>query len=135
LLVGTLKANHSYNPRVFPKAALERRNVVLSQMEKNNYLSSQENMRLKALPIKINYRKLDENTGYAPYFREVLKDEITAALKGETNADGDDYNIYKDGLKIYTTINPKMQEYAEEAVAQQMPVLQKPSIARATSKW
>jgi penicillin-binding protein 1A len=82
-------------------------------------------MRLKALPIKINYRKLDENTGYAPYFREVLKDEITAALKGETNADGDDYDIYKDGLKIYTTINPKMQEYAEEAVAQQMPVLQK----------
>ncbi len=99
--------------------------MVLSQMEKNEYLTTTENTRLKKLPINTNYKKLDENTGYAPYFREVLKDEIEAALKGETNADGDEYDIYKDGLRIFTTINPKMQEYADEAVAQQMPVLQK----------
>lgn len=125
LLVGTLKANYSYNPRVFPKASLDRRNVVLGQMEKNNYLSEAEAARLKTLPIKLNYNKLDENRGYAPYFREILKEEVQAVLKGIENPDGDSYDIYRDGLKIYTTINPKMQEYAEAAVAQQMPVLQK----------
>src|SRR5690606_37427009 len=75
--------------------------------------------------IKLNYQKLDQNTGYAPYFREVLKDEVREALKDLTNQNGDPYNIYDDGLKIYTTINPRMQEYAEEAVAQQMPTLQR----------
>jgi penicillin-binding protein 1A len=125
LLVGVLKGNYIYNPRVNPKAALNRRNVVLSQMERNNYLTTAEATRLKALPIKLNYRKLDENNGFAPYFREILKDEVDQALKGLTKSDGDPYNIYDDGLKVYTTINPKMQQYAEEAVAQQMPVLQK----------
>jgi penicillin-binding protein 1A len=125
LLVGTLKGNTIYNPRNRAVAARERRNVVLGQMEKNNYITAAEATRLQALPIRLNYRKLNENNGIAPYFREVLKDEIEAALKGETNADGDEYDIYRDGLRIYTTINPKMQEYAEEAVAQQMPVLQK----------
>jgi penicillin-binding protein 1A len=125
LLVGVLKGNYIYNPRVHPKAALNRRNVVLNQMERNNYITAAEATRLKALPIKLNYRKLDENTGYAPYFREILKDEVEEALKGLTKSDGEAYNVYDDGLKIYTTINPKMQQYAEEAVAQQMPVLQK----------
>jgi penicillin-binding protein 1A len=125
LLVGTLKANYSYNPRLFPKASLERRNIVLGQMEKNEYISPAEAGRLKAVPIVLRYRKLDENNGFAPYFREILKDEVNAALKEITNPNGDEYNIYKDGLKIYTSINPKMQEYAEAAVAQQMPVLQK----------
>lgn len=125
LLVGLLKGNYLYNPRVNPKLALERRNVVLSQMEKNNFLTAAQTSRLKALPIKLNYRKLDENTGYAPYFREILKTEVENALKGLTKSDGEPYNVYDDGLKIYTTINPKMQQYAEEAVAQQMPLLQK----------
>ncbi|HYK57394.1 MAG TPA: transglycosylase domain-containing protein, partial [Flavisolibacter sp.] len=125
LLVGVLKGNYIYNPRVNPKAALNRRNVVLSQMERNNFLTTAEATRLKALPIKLNYKKLDENNGFAPYFREILKDEVDQALKGLTKSDGDPYNIYDDGLKVYTTINPKMQQYAEEAVAQQMPVLQK----------
>lgn len=125
LLVGSLQANYTYNPRVFPRASLERRNVVLGQMEKNQYITPAEASRLKTLPIKLNYKKLDENTGYAPYFREVLKDEVREALKDLRNASGDKYDIYADGLKIYTTINPKMQEYAEEAVAQQMPLLQK----------
>jgi len=78
------------------------------------------------LPSWVPWSTKDENSGYAPYFREaVLKDEVRDALKDLTKPDGDSYDIYKDGLKIYTTINPKMQQYAEEAVAQQMPVLQK----------
>ena len=125
MLVGLLKGNSIYNPRNHPKEAKERRNVVLGQMERNDKLSAADAARYKALPIKLNYKKLDENEGYAPYFREVLRGEVAAVLKGTKNAEGDDYNVYKDGLKIYTTINTKMQDYAEEAVAQQMPILQK----------
>jgi penicillin-binding protein 1A len=125
VLVGMLKANSLYNPRRNYKASFDRRNVVIGQMAKNNYISSAEATRLKATPIKLNYKKLDENTGYAPYFREVLREEVQSALKDVTNSDGDNYDIYRDGLRVYTTINPKMQEYAEAAVAQQMPVLQR----------
>ncbi len=125
LMIGMLKANTLYNPRVNPVPARDRRNVVIGQMEKNGYVSPTEAARLKALPIRINYKKLDQNTGYAPYFREVLRDEIKATLKELEKPNGDAYDIYDDGLKIYTTINPRMQEYAEEAVAQQMPLLQK----------
>src|SRR5687768_6952413 len=82
LLVGTLKANYSYDPRLFPVASRERRNTVLGQMAKNNYITDAEAARLKLVPIVLNYEKLDENTGYAPYFREVLRDEINTALKG-----------------------------------------------------
>lgn len=125
LLVGMLKANSLFNPRRNPKAALERRNVVLGQMEKNGFLQAAQTQKLKAAPIRLNYKKLDQNTGYAPYFREVLKEELVALLKDLKKADGESYDIYDDGLRIYTTINPRMQGYAEEAVAQQMPLLQK----------
>ena len=125
LLIGMLKGNSIYNPIRNPKAALDRRNVVIGQMEVNGKLSDEQATKIKATPIKLSYKKLDENTGYAPYFREVLKDEVRAALKGVEKPDGEEYDIYKDGLKIYTTINPRMQEYAEEAVASHMPTLQK----------
>ncbi len=125
LLVGMLKGNSIYNPVRNPKLALDRRNTVLSQMEKNGKITAVEAKRVKALPIKLNYRKLDENTGYAPYFREVLKDEIKEALKDVEKPDGGKYSIYNDGLKIYTTINVQMQQYAEEGMAQQMAMLQK----------
>lgn len=125
LLVGSLKATYLYNPRVHPKASLERRNIVLGQMEKNNKITPAQATKLKKLPIVLNHTKLDQNTGYAPYFREVLKDELNQILKEIKRPDGESYNIYDDGLKIYTTINPRMQTYAEEAVAQQMPILQK----------
>ncbi len=125
MLVGMLKANNTYNPRKYPKAALDRRNIVIGQMEKNLKISPMEATRLKALPIKINYKKLDENTGYAPYFREILKADVKNILKELTKPDGDHYDIYNDGLRIFTTINPRMQEYAEEAVAQNMPTLQR----------
>ncbi|ANE50188.1 penicillin-binding protein 1A [Flavisolibacter tropicus] len=125
LLVGMLKGNTLYNPLRNPVAARDRRNVVLGQMEKNGFLTAAKLEQLKALPVKINYKKMDENTGYAPYFREVLRDELKNILKDLERPDGEPYDIYDDGLKIYTTINPRMQEYAEEAVAQQMPLLQK----------
>lgn len=125
-LVGMLKGNYVYNPRVHADAAFARKNVVLGQMEKNGYLSASDAARYKAMPIPLNYKKMDENNGIAPYFRDqVLKSEVEDALKDTQKPDGDNYDIYDDGLKIYTTINPKMQQFAEEAMAQQMPILQK----------
>jgi penicillin-binding protein 1A len=121
-----LKGNTLYNPRKNYKAAFDRRNIVLSQMEANGKLSHVEATKLRSLPIDMShYRKMDENNGYAPYFREVLKNEISDALKDIKKPGGGSYNIYDDGLKIFTSINPRMQEYAEEAVAQWMPTLQK----------
>jgi penicillin-binding protein 1A len=134
-LVGMLKGNSLFNPRRNPVNAFNRKNVVIGQMEKNGYLSSADAVRFKAMAIPLNYKKADENSGYAPYFREaVLKDEVKNALKDLTKPDGDSYDIYKDGLKIYTTINPKMQQYAEEAIAQQMPILQKALNAQSNIK-
>jgi penicillin-binding protein 1A len=134
LLVGMLKGNSIYNPVRNPKAALERRNIVLSQMEVNNKITPAEATKLKASPIKLNYKKLDENTGYAPYFREVLKSEIKDALKDIEKPNGGTYNIYDDGLKIYTTINIQMQQYAEEGMALQMTALQRGINARSDFK-
>ena len=125
LLIGMLKGNTLYNPVRNPKAALDRRNVVIGQMEVNGKISPEEAKAVKALPIQLNYRKMDENTGYAPYFREILKEEVKEALKDLRRPDGEPYNIYNDGLKIYTTVNVKMQQYAEEAMAQHMAMLQK----------
>ena len=134
VLIGMLKANYTYNPFRNPKAALDRRNVVLGQMVANKKISEAEGSKLKGAPIKLNYRKLDENNGYAPYFREVLREEVKNTLKELEKPDGTKYDIYKDGLKIYTTINPRMQEYAEEAVASHMPTLQKALMAQAKLK-
>ena len=134
LLIGMLKGNTLYNPVRNPKAALDRRNVVIGQMEVNGKISAEEAKTLKASPIQLNYRKMDENTGYAPYFREILKEEIKEALKDLTRPDGEPYSIYNDGLKIYTTINVQMQQYAEEAMAQHMAMLQKNVNNRASVK-
>jgi penicillin-binding protein 1A len=126
LLIGMLKGNTIYNPRRNYLSAFNRRNVVIDQMVKNNFLTEAEGQKYKMMPIDMShYRKMDENNGYAPYFREVLKGEVTDELKDVKKPDGTPYNIYDDGLKIYTTINIKMQTYAEEAAAQWMPTLQK----------
>jgi penicillin-binding protein 1A len=126
VLVGMLKGNTIYNPRKNPKAALERRNVVLSQMEKANLLTHAETIELQRKPIQLNYKRQDENTGLAPYFRDVLRDDLKKWCKEHENpATGEPYDLFEDGLRIYTTINPRMQLYAEEAVAKQMPALQR----------
>jgi penicillin-binding protein 1A len=127
VLIGMLKGNTLYNPRKNPKMAIERRNTVINQMVKNNYLTEAQGSQFKRVPIDLsNYKKVDENNGLAPYFRDVLREDLKKWCKEHKNpATGDPYNLYEDGLKIYTTINPRMQIYADEAVAKQMPVLQK----------
>lgn len=125
LLVGMINGPGIYNPRRNPKASLDRRNVVIARMVENGNLNADQGSRLQSLPITLNYKKVDENIGYAPYFRDVLRDEVKKAIKGLEKPDGSSYNIYEDGLKIYTTINPQMQTYAEEAVTAQLPNLQR----------
>lgn len=126
VLVGMLKGNSLYNPLRNYKAAFDRRNVVLRQMVKNNKLGEIEFDKLKLQPIQTNYKKLDENTGYAPYFREVLREDLKTILKDIKKPDSDEsFDLYDDGLKVFTTINPRMQEYAEEAIAEWMPGMQK----------
>ncbi|HSK11840.1 MAG TPA: transglycosylase domain-containing protein, partial [Phnomibacter sp.] len=121
LLVGVLKANTAYNPRRFPEASRKRRNVVLEQMVRNNFLTAAEGEKYKDKPIELKYKKIDHNVGLAPYFREsALKDEVKKMLEGKVKLNGQPYNIYRDGLRIYTTINIKMQEMAEESMAKTM---------------
>jgi penicillin-binding protein 1A len=125
VLVGMLKATHYYNPRLFPKRALERRNVVLAQMAKYDYLDSKVLDSVKKLPINLKYQKVFYNPGLAPYFREYLKSELQAWCEKNKKPDGTPYNLYTDGLKIYTTIDSKLQGYAEKAVLKQMAEVQK----------
>lgn len=125
VLVGMLKGNTVYNPRKNYKAAFDRRNIVLNQMVKNDFLNVAEYNALKVKPIQLNFKKLDENNGIAPYFLDVIRDELKKWCKENKKSDGDTYDLYEDGLRIYTTINPRMQLYAEEAVAKHMPVLQR----------
>ena len=126
VLVGLLKGNTLYNPRRNPKAALDRRNTVIDQMVRNDFLPEAEAAKLKVKPIDLKYKKMDENAGIGPYFRDVLRDEVKKWCKENKNPKtGNPYEIYKDGLKIYTTINPRMQEYAEIAVFRHMQKLQK----------
>ena len=132
VLVGMVNNPSLFNPRTNPKAATTRRNVVISRMATNHFLTEAEATALKAKPIDLSqYRKLDENNGLAPYFRDILRGDLKKWCKDHINpATNQPYNLYQDGLKIYTTINPKMQTYADEAVARQMPVLQKMLDAR-----
>lgn len=125
LLVGMINGPGVYNPRRNPKASLDRRNLVISRMVESGNISAAEGAQLQALPIKLNYKKRDEEIGYAPYFREVLRDEVKNVLKGLQKPDGSSYDIYEEGLKIYTTINPAMQIIAEDAVSANVPFLQR----------
>jgi penicillin-binding protein 1A len=125
MLVGQLKATHNYNPRLFPKRALERRNVVLSQMVKYNFLEEKKADKLKESPAALEYSKVSHHQGLAPYFRQYLKAELVNWCKNNTKEDGSPYNIYTDGLKIYTTLDSKLQMYAETALVQQMAEVQK----------
>ena len=124
VLIGMLKGSNLYNPRVNPKKSLDRRNVVLDQMVRNNFLAADEAAKLKLKPIELNYKKLDETAGLGPYFRMILGEEMKKWCKEHKKSNGDNYDLYKDGLKIYTTINPRMQLYAEEAVAKHMSYMQ-----------
>lgn len=155
MLVGMCKNPSLYNPVRHPVRATERRNTVLSQMAKYGYLDEAARDSLAALPLELHYRSVDHKQGLAPYFREFLRGVLTAKKPVEDDypswaqqqykldkwawdnnplygfceknkkADGSTYDIYQDGLRIYTTIDSKMQRYAEEAVSEHMQEQQK----------
>lgn len=125
ILVGMLKATTSYNPRVYPERAFHRRNVVLSQMVKYKMLEKKAADTLFVKPIELKINKISHHMGLAPYFREYLKSELLTWCRNNKKSDGTPYNLYTDGLRIYTTINSKLQQYAENAVAEQMAIVQK----------
>jgi len=121
MLVGMLKAPSAYNPVRNPERALKRRKVVLSQMKKYNFISPEEYDSISSLPLDMSrYQREDHKFGLATYFREYLRGELKEWCKTHYNADGTPYNLYRDGLKIYTTINSRMQAHAEEAVAEHL---------------
>jgi penicillin-binding protein 1A len=124
VLIGSLKATHSYNPRLFPKRSQDRRNVVLSLMVRHHKLDSLLADSLKKIPIELHYTRITHHEGLAPYFREFLKAEMIAWCENTLKEDGTPYNLYTDGLKIYTTIDSRMQQHAEQAVARQMKEIQ-----------
>lgn len=125
VLIGMLKATHYYNPRIFPKNALSRRNVVLAQMKKYNKLSGEKSDSLKKLPLGVKYSQVNVRHELAPYFREYLKQELQKWCTKNKKSDGSSYDLYADGLRIYTTIDSKLQMYAEQAVTKQMAEVQK----------
>lgn len=130
-LIGTLKGNTIYNPRSHRDRSLLRRNTVIEQMLKYNKITAADATKYKAKPIELDYHKLDYHEGTAPYFRQVLEAEVKKALKDTKNPLTDrPYNIYKDGLKIYTTIDMRMQQYAEQSVEQHLADLQKQFMAQ-----
>tara|TARA_Y100000766_G_scaffold285181_1_gene306873 strand:- start:7818 stop:10079 length:2262 start_codon:yes stop_codon:yes gene_type:complete len=124
MLVGMLKNPSLYNPNRRLTLTKERRNVVLSQMKKYKFITPEEYDSIAAKPIILDFKKASHNEGLAPYLREYLRADLKKWCENNQKADGTNYNIYTDGLKIYTTINSKMQQYAEDAVRSHIASLQ-----------
>lgn len=124
VLIGMLKGNTLYNPRKNPKRALDRRNTVIDLMYTNGLITYGQCLESKQKPMHIRYMRLDEQNGLATYFREVVREEMKTLLKGIHKSDGSAYDLYKDGIKIYTTIDSKMQEIAEQVMENQISKLQ-----------
>jgi len=120
VIVGMLKNPSLYNPasksEKRQKLILDRRNTVLGQMVKNGKLTETEKKKLEKDPIKLNYSPESHKEGTATYFREYLRGFMDKWVKDNPNKEGEEYDLYRDGLKIYVTIDSKMQMYAEEAV-------------------
>ena len=147
-LVGMVNKPTRYNPALNPERSLQRRNLVISRMEQNGFLTETERDSIQQIPITLSYQVQDHNAGVGPYFRDMLRRTMNAKepkrssyhqyedyvvdsllwaddafygwLNKNTKADGSKYNLDRDGLRIYTTINYKMQQYAEEAVAEHL---------------
>ena len=147
-LVGMVNKPTRYNPALNPEKSLVRRNFVISQMEKADFLTEEQRDSIQQIPITLSYQVQDHNAGVGPYFRDMLRrtmnakepkrssysqyeDYVVDSLQWADNAfygwlnknrkaDGSKYNLDRDGLRIYTTINYKMQKYAEEAVAEHL---------------
>lgn len=125
MLVGMCKNPSLYNPLRRPERTIQRRSVVLSQMERNGNITPAEYDSLKTLPLGLNYQIVDHAEGPAPYFREILRSDLAGLFREKTESgdyryskpDGSPYDLYSDGLRVYTTVDSRMQQYAEEAVS------------------
>jgi penicillin-binding protein 1A len=125
VLVGLFKAPTYYSPVFNPENSLRRRNTVLNQMVKNEVLEESAYDSISKLPIVLDYRVQNQNQGLATYFREIVKADLIKWAKENLKADGSAYDIFGDGLKIYVTLDSRMQRYAEEAMSEHMVELQK----------
>ena len=126
ILVAMLKNPRQFNPNreISKKKSLTRRNVVFAQMAKNEFISQEEKDSLQNLPLKINFTPESHNDGLATYFREYLRGYLKKWVKNNPKPNGESYNINRDGLKIYVTLDSRMQQYAQEAVQEHMSNLQ-----------
>ncbi len=125
VLVGMLKATTSYNPVKNPDKAKQRRNVVLDQMYRQKYLSKKQTDSLQTLPLSLQFNTTRIDKDFAPYFREHVRVEVENILKNFKKEDGSAYDLFSDGLKIYTTLDSKMQNFATEAVSEHLESVQK----------
>ncbi len=125
MLVGMLKNPNQYNPNRRIGITTERRNVVLSQMNKYDFITDSLHETLKNTPIILNFKRASHNEGLAPYFREYLRAKLKKWCSKKLKPDGAPYNLYTDGLKIYTTINSRMQGFAEDGMRLHIASLQK----------
>jgi penicillin-binding protein 1A len=126
-LIGLLQNPSLYDPRVRPERTLERRNVVLGQLAKYEFITEEDLPKLQAEDLNLHYRVENQNTGAAPYFREAIRQQVLSAIK-ELNQDRPEdqqLNLYTSGLRIYTSIDSRMQKYAEESVKEHMRAEQK----------
>jgi len=124
MLVGMLTNPSLFNPVKRPEKVMKRRNVVLKQMARNGFLEEAAKTALEAKPLVLHFHPESHTDGIATYFREYLRDFMKKWTKENKKADGSEYDIYKDGLKIYVTIDSRMQQYAEEATYQHLENLQ-----------
>jgi len=127
VLVAMLKNPRQYNPnRAISKSkSLQRRNQVFVQMNRNGFISEQEKDSLQKLPVQLDFSPEGHRDGYATYFREYLRDYMKMWIKKNPKPDGSLHNLYRDGLKIYVTLDSRMQRYAEEAVSEHVSNLQR----------
>ncbi len=125
LLIGMLKATHGYNPRINPDKAFVRRNVVLTQLQKYKELEPDYVDSIQTIPIKLKYNKITHHSGLAPYFREQVRADVLKWCEEYNETHEQPINLYTSGLKIYTTIDSRLQGYAEQAMENQMTKVQK----------
>lgn len=123
-LIGTLRATSYYDPTEYPERALKRRNVVLSQMERNGYLESALADSLRQLPLVLDYNPVIGTEEIAPYFLAYVNKELDRILADIRKPNGDPYNLYTDGLKVFTTLHGGMQRLAEDAVREHLSDMQ-----------
>ncbi len=125
MLVGMLKNASYYNPLRRTELVKNRRNVVLNQMYKNDFITKKERDSLKLTPLSLDVNREGHSDGSATYFREYLRDFMKTWIKNNKKPDGTNYNLQRDGLKIYVTIDSRMQKYAEEAMQEHISNLQR----------